>query len=1111
MIRVHLCPSVVRPFFWCLMPLQLQHFPWWVALLSFAGVGALVVLLGLWSLAGLGRVRKWTAITVRLLVVLFLILILGGARWERKHEDLEVMVLNDSSGSIDNVATFPGKGTDASVQQALDRYYRGLQVDENKKKNDRIGLISFRHYARVDAMPNQELRLDSRGTWSGRPNSGTDIAAAIQLGLVTLSADAMHRLVLVTDGNGTTGDLDAAVDAAKAQNVPIDVMLLKYDVQNDVLVDRFSAPEWKRENEPFDLRVALRSTNPMPVTGTLRVKHLMANGESDLDMDPSTPALDIGRKVTLKPGLNAESVRVPPQSSAGVHRFRAIFTPDDPAAAGSVTATTGGPAGKATNDAVGSNNAAEAFTFVRGKGEVLFVDGNAKPGQAGSKADFLIRALSDKGPGKPGEGIEFRRITIDQFPSNIVDLQSYDAVVLYNVPRGNSTESGFANGLDDAQDAMLKSYVHDMGGGLLMIGGTDTFGAGGWTGSETEKILPVDMEIPAQRNVGKGALVLIMHSCEMPRGNYWGELCAIKAVETLSTRDEVGIISYDWGGQAKNGVGGAQWDRPLGEVQNKANVIDAIKKMKLGDMPSFDDALELAVNGVNKNGGLAASKARHKHIIIISDGDPAAPQQQLLNQAKAAKITVSTITVFPHVPNSPPPPVMVDLPRILGGKSYGPIENNANQLPQIFIKEAQIVKRSLIQEPDGGVPLSHRDPADDLIRSIGSFPNLGGMVLTTRKNDPKVQMPLATGPMKDPILAYWQSGLGKSAVWTSDAHDVWAAGWVGTPGFATLFAQTIRKIQRPPMSGDFDIKTVINGDKGEIVVEALDKDAGYQNFLNLTANIVGGENIDKPQQVRLVQVAPGTYRAEFNAAEAGAYVAAINYRGRNESEAGMLLTGTVKNGTPEDRALRSDEANLRRIAERTGGRVLTPFDASTATVFTRDGVFPGRSLKPIWDWLLPWLLALIILDVAVRRIAWDWNSMRRLALATADRVRAITTTRQVEAKPTLDALRKVREDVAETRFKPGEQPGAPTRTAGTPPPVPTTAGAKPDPKAKFVASREVEGDITQVVGGATNKPLPSAPKKVEPKGAPAPGGHLGGLMAAKKRAQQQIKEKEQGE
>jgi hypothetical protein len=41
----------------------------------------------------------------------------------------------------------------------------------------------------------------------------------------------------------------------------------------------------------------------------------------------------------------------------------------------------------------------------------------------------------------------------------------------------------------------------------------------------------------------------------------------------------------------------------------------------------------------------------------------------------------------------------------------------------------------------------------------------------------------------------------------------------------------------------------------------------------------------------------------------------------------------------------------------------------------------------------------------------------------------------------------------------------------------------PDPRAKFEA-KGVEGDITKVVGGATAKPIPPAPKKIEPKGAP---------------------------
>jgi hypothetical protein len=120
-----------------------------------------------------------------------------------------------------------------------------------------------------------------------------------------------------------------------------------------------------------------------------------------------------------------------------------------------------------------------------------------------------------------------------------------------------------------------------------------------------------------------------------------------------------------------------------------------------------------------------------------------------------------------------------------------------------------------------------------------------------------------------------------------------------------------------------------------------------------------------------------------------------------------------------------------------------------------------------------------------------------MALAGADRIRAFTTMRRVEATGTLDALKRVRDEVAEQKFKVSE-------------PSSTTTAA-PDPSAKFEA-KGVEGDISSVVGGATEKPIPPPPKKIEPKGgAPDTGGHTGSLLEAKRRAQQQIKQKEQGE
>jgi hypothetical protein len=435
-------------------------------------------------------------------------------------------------------------------------------------------------------MPSTDLKLDTRGIPD--QGNGTDVSKAIELAIASMSPETNHRIILIHDGNETTGSVDAAIAAAKSQGIPIDVMPLHYDVANAVMIERFIAPTWKRENEPFQLEVILHSTGNKPIPGKLEVYH---------HTEQRNELLEPPRDVTLTPGTNSQFFHVPALQNGGVHRFVAKFTPD-PAALRSSGGTI------STNiDKI--NQPADAITFVRGQGQVLFVDnyrddaGNPGPG------DRFLQALeSGKGTvkGRAINKINVRRISVDQFPQNLIDMQNYDAIILGNVPRGQG-------GLTSDQDTMLSQYVHDMGGGVVMMGGPDTFGAGGWQGSAMEKVLPVDMDIPAQRQVGQGALVLVMHSCEMPAGNYWGLQCALQSIKTLSDHDEIGIISYSWNGAGGGGggIGGASWDFPLQEKGDGSAVKAAAEKMQLGDMPSFDDAMNLALNGANGGPSLAKS------------------------------------------------------------------------------------------------------------------------------------------------------------------------------------------------------------------------------------------------------------------------------------------------------------------------------------------------------------------------------------------------------------------------------------------------------------------------------------------------------------------------
>ena len=1030
-----------------------------------------ILWLGMRSLNGLGPVRKWVAIGIRLSVLLLIILILGGIRWQRRAKDLEVIILRDISESTSNVHDYPGQ----TLQSSIDNYIADIAA-KDKPPDDRVGAIGFQDTAAIDAFPDTTLLMDAHPIREhGR---GTDFANALKLALATTHSNAMHRFVLLWDGNSTQGDPDEAISVAIAQHIPIDVMPLRYNVQHEVLMDKLVAPTWKRENEPFSLTIYLKSTNTFPVTGELTVLHQGA----PMDLDPATPGIQSRLSVKLSaaqdsshPSMTPVIVRVPALQSRGVHQFHAFFEANDSQAAAGVSVTSSGKATSRSSgvaDTLNSNNSADAYTFVQGKGQILYVDNVAN-----GRGEVLLKALRD-------DGVEItpeNHITTDQFPSSLIELENYDAIIMANVPYG-------PQGIGEEQQKNLANYVHEMGGGLVMIGGPDAFGAGGWQGKKLEQVLPLNMDIPAERQIPKGVLVLAMDSAEVPDGNYWSEQCAIKAMETLSAKDDVGIITWDWNKQG----GACNWDMPLGPKGDGSKFTSAIKHWGLGDLPTFEAAIKLALDGDATSKGLLASDARQKHIIVITDDDPQMPSPATIDRCIKGKISVSTITVYPHQPHNVAPGI-IELARRTGGRSFGPIEDHPDQLPQIFVKEATVVRRSLITENNEGIPLRRTDADSEIMKGLGDLPPVRGMVLTSRKTDPQIEIPIVAGSKSDPLLAHWQIGLGRVVAYTSDANTQWGALWVGSTEFSKFWTQVVRSVSRPPMSTLFDVTTTQSGGKGHILVEALDKQSGFKNFLNISGKIMGPNTSKEPVDAHLSQTGPGIYEGDFDAGDTGTYVVALGYNDAS-GQRGTLLSGVAVNDSPEMRDLQSNDAMLQRIADQTGGRILTPFSVPDANIFDRNGLAPAVTPLPIWDFLMPALLGLILVDVATRRIAWDWNALKHYASTSAATVRAFTTSRKIETRASLEALRKVRTEGSVRTFDAG---GTSIVSQGM-------AAARPDPTAKFQASKTVEGDITTVVGGATKTAAPSLKPRADQTKSADQAGSMSSLLDAKRRARQKL-------
>ncbi len=111
---------------------------------------------------------------------------------------------------------------------------------------------------------------------------------------------------------------------------------------------------------------------------------------------------------------------------------------------------------------------------------------------------------------------------------------------------------------------MLVRNTQQMGCGLIMLGGPNSFGAGGWTNTELEKAMPVDFQIKNCQGRAVGALAMVMHASEMAQGNFWQKKIAEEAINALGPQDYCGVIH--WNRQRQMAVG-----QPAGVAQVGGN------------------------------------------------------------------------------------------------------------------------------------------------------------------------------------------------------------------------------------------------------------------------------------------------------------------------------------------------------------------------------------------------------------------------------------------------------------------------------------------------------------------------------------------------------------
>jgi hypothetical protein len=515
-------------------------------------------------------------------------------------------------------------------------------------------------------------------------------------------------------------------------------------------------------------------------------------------------------------------------------------------------------------------------------------------------------------------------------------------------------------------------------------------------------------------------------------------------------------------------------------------------------MPDFDSSMKMALKG------LTAARAALKHCIIISDGDPSLSDPTLPGKFKQNKITISTIAIAPH--GGMCVGTLRRIAAATGGRYYYP--QSPNLLPQIFIKEAMTVRRSVIfKRPFTPIKKHETDP----IKGFWGvqLPQLEGYVATTAKDRAEVPLTAKLEPdgMEDPVLAHWRYGEGKSAAFTSSAASDWAAKWIPWPGYVKFWSQLARWASREGGTGDLQIRSEVKSGRGKVVVEAIDEKGRLINYLDLTGHVVDPKSRSVPG-VNLVQTAPGRYEAEFAAGPPGAYQINVSYQDSSGVRRNHT-TGVANSYSPEFSTSEGNPGMLKDLARATGGE---PGLLSGDPVKDREAIWarnlpPGHRIHPGWQWLLWAILVLFPLDVAVRRLMIDWRAIaERLRLMLGLIVPRLRPAMAEGPDPTMAALMAEKERLREAAPPPATgdvrsrfmeqiqkaREGAPAESEDALAEMLRRhkerregAGAGPDLKSKLAAGKGKR---------------PAAPK---PSGI---SGYAGALLDAKKRA---LKKREQ--
>jgi len=491
----------------------------------------------------------------------------------------------------------------------------------------------------------------------------------------------------------------------------------------------------------------------------------------------------------------------------------------------------------------------------------------------------------------------------------------------------------------------IERYVKDTGGGLIMVGGDTSFGAGYYKNTPVEQALPVFMDTPTDIKLSELYLIFVIDKSSSMTTGYkdkskleMAKIAAFSSIEMLNPIDSVGIVTFDTE---------FSWTVPLTTAGERQQIAEDLSRIMEGGGTDLYPALKDVHRVLNQ------ITSGRKHVIVLSDGETEdADFQSLVQSMRASGISISTVSIGQGA--------NINLMRSIAewgmGRAY--YTDDPDSIPKIFSSETKIISKKMISEKT-------MQPVVKLSSQIlhglvdVKLPVVYGQVITY----PKPGSELLIETVQGPLLAAWQYGLGRSVAFTSDLSNRWGKDWIKWEHYGKFASQMVRWAQRKETGSRFQVAIDRQGEKGNFIVDVITDQNRFVNHLDLNTNVLlpsGGD-----QTFAMEQIAPGRYVGTFPAEETGAYTFSV-YSNSDDQAATPQTFGF---GIPYNEEFQSTAVNedlLEDLAAATRGRVLS-IDNIPADLF-KDQSNSKQLQTPIWPYLILIFLLILMADVAARRL-----------------------------------------------------------------------------------------------------------------------------------------------